>query len=75
MLSKLQSDTLLLLSKRKRKNRLYLNYYSHSWCAYKNINSKVGICFICDKEFIMSTEDWCEHGLQHLKESNLLPFM
>lgn len=61
---------IILLVKRKKpdQNDLSLVYYKgdHSWCT----------CDICGQE--MSHDDHCkvrEHYVEHLKESNLLPFI
>lgn len=41
----------------------------------ENLANNKGKCFICDKIISSDFEVVEEHGVQHLKERNLLPFI
>lgn len=78
----LECDSVLTaLARRLDLSYLYHNYNGSKQWVYYDTRNKVGICAICGKAFYdKMTHVWFrigsikEHGIDHLKEYNLLAF-
>lgn len=63
--------TIILLAERICKRKLY-----NVWWTYSYDSRDLYICLFCNDELSeLTAPAWRQHGIDHLKEHNLLPFI
>lgn len=63
----------LLIQLAKRNNDTFKYWFRHE--ADPNLGTAICICNICNIQLTSHVEPVRYHGLQHLKDKNLLPFI